>query len=498
MQRLLIDIELREQIKEAAYEYVDHNYRQELVELQWLELINYLLAARHKTLYAPLSAIAPATRVSLVGAYAPPPGFIGVGLQPAPGVQVIADLAQPLPFATGSVDVLQSDWPLEQAPHPGHLIGELYRLCRHGAQVTIQAGYSPPAADQPGDERPYVFNEATPRRWTRVKPPVYSLTPGLGESDLSTGASPLEVASAPEIDLRCLDMEFFYSPAVLSLPEQEKRRLRRQDPAICRRLLYRCVAVKRPISEMELQGWAQAHFIDPPQVVVQRLQDDGEILKDEIVQNHTEIRSLQARLRAKEIEVITRNAEIDQQMPLARLMVQEMDAYRNRKIIRMIERLIDRVDYATHLSPAYQQIRDDSLIFFQPLKGYRLRPSLNLQRVSHHAYPILLPRSGLNRLSFAAVIDLYPRQGTVSVEVIGHGKVLASAVLPASQIRADAPVIFDFPPLANNGGEQVELRLFARDLDVPLRIYEWHHYPYFGLGSPKIKPFCSFDFYSPR
>jgi hypothetical protein len=249
---------------------------------------------------------------------------------------------------------------------------------------------------------------------------------------------------------------------------------------------------------MELQGWAQAHFIDPPQVVLQRLQDDGEILKDEIVQNHAEIRSLQARLRAKEIEVITRNAELDQQMPLARLMVQEMDAYRNRKIIRMIERLIDRVDYATHLSPAYQQIHDDSLIFFQPLKGYRLRPSQNLQRVSHRAYPILLPRSGLNRLSFAAVIDLYPRQGTVSVEVIGHGKVLASAILPASQIRADAPVIFDFPPLANNGGEQVELRLFARDLDVPLRIYEWHHFPYFGLGSPKVKPFCSFDFYSPR
>jgi hypothetical protein len=101
MQRLLTDIELREQIKETAYEYVDRNYRQELVELQWLELIDSLLETRSKTIHAPLSAVERSTRIGLVGELAPPPGFIGIGQQSSPGVQVIADPGRALPFATG-------------------------------------------------------------------------------------------------------------------------------------------------------------------------------------------------------------------------------------------------------------------------------------------------------------------------------------------------------------------------------------------------------------
>jgi glycosyltransferase involved in cell wall biosynthesis len=493
LQRLLIDIELREQIKEAAYEYVDRNYRQELVELQWLEVIDSLLESQHRSNYPPALPADCSVCLSLVGESAPPAGFIGVGTKRAPGVQVIAVPGSCLPFAPDCVDILLSDWPLERESNPELAIGELYRVGRHGAQVSILTGYSPPAGIQQAAQA-YLFAEETPRRWSATEPPVYQTQPGLEE--LVPVGSASDHGTAPEIDLRCLGMDFFYSPAVLSLPEQEKRRLRRQDPSVCRRILYRCVVIKRPVTDADLRHLIRAPFIDPPQVIVQRLQDDGEIMKDEIVQNHTEFRSLQARLKAKETEVITRNGELNLQMPLAKLLVQEIDAYRNRKMIRMIERFIDRVDYSTQLLPAYRQIQDDSLIFFQPLKGYRLRPSPNLQRVPHLAYPIQLQRTGLNRLSFAAVIDLYPRLGTVGVEVIGNGKVLASATLPAHNIRADEPLAFDFHPMVQKAGELLELRIFARDLDVPLRIYEWHHYPYFGLGNPKIKPFCSFEFHS--
>jgi glycosyltransferase involved in cell wall biosynthesis len=498
MQRLLIDTKLREQIKEAAYEYVDRNYRQELVELQWLDTIDALLETQSRNHYAPPPASECSTRVCLVDEFSPPPGFIGIGVQPAPGVQVVADLAASLPFAMDSVDVLLSDRLLDQTEHPDRVIREFYRVCRHGAQLTIQAGYSLPDADREGDGNIYSFNEATPRGWTSFEPPAYQTIPGLGEFDVGERTPQTNVSPVLDIDLRCTSIEFFYSSEVLSIPEQEKRRLRRQDPGVCQRILYRCVVVKRPISPAELQSWARVPFIDPPQLIVQRLQDDNEILKDEIVQNHIELRTQQARLKSKEIELITQNTEFDLQMPLARLMAQEMDAYRNRKIIRVLERLIDRVDYSAHLSAAYLQIRDDSLIFFYPLKNFRLRPSHNLQRVSHLSYPISLPRSGLNRLSFAAVIDLYPRVGTIGVEIIGQDKVLVSASLPVNDIRADAPVSFTFPPLANASGGSIELRVFARDLDVPLRIYEWHYYPFGGLGNPRIKPFCSFDFYSPK
>jgi glycosyltransferase involved in cell wall biosynthesis len=496
MQRLLIDIELREQIKEAAYKYVDSNYRQELVELQWLELIDALLAARHKSAYAPLPASRPSLCVSLNVETTSPPGFISVSPQAAPGVQVIAAPDQPLPFAADCVDALLADQFIERGDNPALAMAEIYRVCRHGAQVSLYARYSISSVLPEGEDRPYSFNEETPRRWTQAEPPVYQIQAGRGRFEARANLAPGSVAPAAGIDLRCLGMEFFDSPAYLSLPEQQKRHMRQQDAALCQRILYHCVAVKRPILEEDWQHWMQIPFVDPPEALISRLRDDAEILKDAVVQNHAEIRDLREKLRSKEIEVITRNSELELQMPLARLLAQEMDAYRNRKIIRLIERLIDRVDYAAHISSAYRQMLDDSLIFFHPLKGYRLRPSQNLQRVPHLTYPIRLPRSGLRRLSIAAVIDLYPRVGMLGVQILGRGKVLGSAVVSARDIRADAPVVFSFYPIANEAGERVELQIYARDLDAPLRIYEWHRYPFWGLGDPQVKPFCSFDFYS--
>lgn len=471
MQRLLLDADLRRRIQEAAYAYVDQHYRQELVEQQWLEVIDSLLDARRRPAYAQAQAAGAALRLSLVSESAPPAGFIGVAGQRASGVQVIADPAGNLPFASASVGVLLSDWPLEQAGASPLAMQEIYRVCQHGAQVTLLAGYSPPQSAQPAGSAD-LFNEETPLRWVPS-----------GQGD----AAPL--ADASGIHLHCLGMEFFYSPAVLNLPEQEKKRLRRQDTSVCRRILYRCLVLKHAVTDAELQQLARKPFIEPPGVTVQRLQDDGEMLKGEIVQKHAEIRILKAQLKAKE-------AELSLQMPRAKLVVQEIDAYRNRKVIRMIERFWDRVDYAAQLPIAYQPILADSRLFFQPLKGYRLRLSQNLQRVSHLAYPVALPRTGLSRVLFAPVMDLYPRQGTLGVQVVESDRVLAEAVLPAQEIQADQPLSFVFPPVANRVDGLLELRLFARDLDVPLYIYEWHHYPYFGLGKQRTKPFCSLNFLS--
>lgn len=466
MQRLLVDVELRRRIQEAAYAYVDHNYRQELVEQQWLEVIDSLLASQHHPAAAQAQAAGAAVRLSLVSEGTSPAGFIGVAGRLAPGVQVIADPAGCLPFASGSVGVLLSDWPLEQAGQSHLAMQEIHRVCQHGAQVTILAGYSPPESAQAAGTA-YPFNEDTPLRWTPS---------GLEASGPS--------GNVPPIHLHCLDMEFFYSPAVLNLPEQEKRRLRRQDASVCRRILYRCLAIKRAVTDAKLEQLAQEPFFEPPGVTIQRLQDDGEMMKGEIIQKYAEIRTLKTQLKAQE-------TELSLQMPRARLLVQELDAYRNRRGVRLIERFLDPVDYAARLPITYQPILKDSLTYFQPLKGYRLRPSQNLQRVAHLAYTVALPRSGLSRLLFAAVMDLYPRQGTVGVQVVESGQVLAEAALPAPEIQADQPLSFVFPAIANRVDGLLELRLFARDLDVPLRIYEWQHYPYFGLGKLCTKPFCS-------
>jgi glycosyltransferase involved in cell wall biosynthesis len=493
LKRLLIDADLREEIKEAAFEYVDRNYRQELVERQWLEVIDTLLGLQKRVNHQPPGPLARPMQLSLVEQANLLAGFIGVGMQPGPGVHLIADPGSCLPFATGSVDALFSDWPLERSKDPELVLHEFYRVARHGAQVSILTGYTSPMGGSEAAQSCY-FNEETPRLWTCAEPPVYQIQPGFQDT-IVTESAPARTA-VPAIDLRCLGMEFFYAPSALSLPDWEKRRLRRQDSSMCQRILYRCAVIKGPATDAELQQWAKASFPDSPQVIAQRWHDANEVLKDGIFGSDAQIRSLQARLEAQEIELNTCQAELNQQMPLAKLLAREIDAYRNRKAIRLIERFVDRVDYSARLPLAYRQIYDDSLIYAQPLKGFWLRPSINLQRVPYLAYPVRLQRSGLDRLLFVAVIDLCPRSGTVGLQILRSGQVLASASLPAPNIRVDEPLAFRFYPLNIEAGELLEMRIFAQELDIPLRVYEWHHYPFFGLGKLQSKPFCSFHFHS--
>jgi SAM-dependent methyltransferase len=377
-----------------------------------------------------------------------------------------------------SVDVLALDGVLDGLVDPTPALAMAYRAVRHGGQLAIYAAYR---------RSPANLDEYSPRRWSSEIAPVY-----LRQDNLSgVEASPRDVL--PGLDLRCWEIEFFYCPTARMLSESDRRQARQSDSSVCDAIMYHCWVVKEP-----LEGEALSPvWIEPATVAVRRETEQLEEIKGGLHQAYANLNEAHHRSNELDLNIQRCKAEIDLLLPLARHMAQEMDAYRSRKIIRLIERLIDRVDYAAHLSPAYRQMLDDSLIFFHPLKGYRLRPSQNLQRVPHLTYPIRLPRSGLRRLSIAAVIDLYPRAGTLGMQILGQGKVLGSATVPTRDIRADAPVVFSFYPIANDADERVELQIYARDLDVPLRIYEWHRYPFWGLGDPQVKPFCSFDFYSP-
>jgi hypothetical protein len=178
----------------------------------------------------------------------------------------------------------------------------------------------------------------------------------------------------------------------------------------------------------------------------------------------------------------------------ARTLARDLDALRQRRIVRILNRLVERYDLQNVLSPGYQRLKDDSAIFLPDLRGYCLQTSVSLQRVGGLRYPLEVPRRGLDGLLLAPVAEVRPAQGSLRIEIQWPtGEVAARATFPAAEIRRDNPVRLKFAPLEARD-RPYRLGVFADDVDVPLYLLEWRKSHFWGLGRTQSRAFCGLLF----
>ena len=560
MSRLVTDHELRNNITASAFKFINENYRQELVEVQWLELIDSLLKNDRRlyqvTAKLPLPHPSKSVNLSLGCREQPPNGFIGIDRNYNSGVKVIADLNHPLPLATDCANLVLADHSLEQLTNPNETMKEIYRLSKHGSQLCINASYSWPDPKDKLLSQKHYFNEETPRLWTDSTSPVYKKwgllsKPVKNEIDTNQSLS--------KIDLRCVRMEYFYYPEYLNLREEQKYRLRRENPQVCDQVLYHFIVVKEPINEDEVDHLnKEMRYFEPTGIVIRRLKDLNESLKQEFEQFRFESRTWRTEIADKNntletikaqlevmkteyehagTEIAAKNAalidknnaleitkaqlevletkyeragaetsqlqsqlsmtsiEFGKQMVIARHTARELDAFRNRKSVMFMERVFERLDDSKDLPPSLERLLDDSLIFSSPLKGYRLRPSLNLQRVMYLNYRVEFKKAGLCGAWIAPVLDLIPSTGVIGIEIVSpRNEIIVQVENSAKEVELGKPIHLTFPPILDTGLGNYEFRIFARGLGIPLRIYEWRKYSLLSLGHTHTKPFLGYDF----
>lgn len=205
-----------------------------------------------------------------------PEGFIGIDRMEMPGVDIVGDLDGVLPLEDNSVDLLYASHSLEHARDIMHTMREVFRVCKHGAQVCIVAPYNDQKLNLANPYHLNVFNEHTPRFWTNS--PVANVDQseywhphatkwGLAESDNSD----------PGIDFRLARMEFFYFPQYLSLSPEARGEARRRYFDVCDQIVFHLLVWKREEpAEDELQGMiASMHFFEPAYITARR-EKDGE------------------------------------------------------------------------------------------------------------------------------------------------------------------------------------------------------------------------------
>ncbi|MCJ8205240.1 methyltransferase domain-containing protein [Pseudomonas sp. RGM2987] len=170
-------------------------------------------------------------------------GFIGIDRFPMPEVDILADIDAVLPLEDDSVDLLFSSHALEHTKDLMFTMREIYRVCKHGAQVCIIAPYYEQKLNVANPYHLTVFNEHTPRFWTdHPETPVDPLDYpdpvqrpwGLSKSDNSN----------PGLDIRLINVEFFYFPEYSHLPLEQKRKFRNERFNVCEQIMYQLIVWK--------------------------------------------------------------------------------------------------------------------------------------------------------------------------------------------------------------------------------------------------------------
>ncbi|MFJ2529373.1 methyltransferase domain-containing protein [Pseudomonas helmanticensis] len=170
-------------------------------------------------------------------------GFFGIDRFPMPEVDMLADIDLGIPLQDDSIDMLFSSHFLEHARDLMFTMREIYRVCKHGAQVCIIAPYNEQKLNIANPYHITIFNEHTPRFWTdHTETPVDEADYadpvkrpwGLSKSDNSN----------PGLDIRLINMEFFYFPEYLPLPLEQKRKFRNERFNVCDQIMYQLIVWK--------------------------------------------------------------------------------------------------------------------------------------------------------------------------------------------------------------------------------------------------------------
>jgi SAM-dependent methyltransferase len=204
------------------------------------------------------------------------PDFIGVDRFPLPGVDIIADINAKLPFENDSVDLVFASHSLEHCADVLQTMQEVYRICKHGAQVCIASPYYGTHLNLANPYHLQCFNEHTPRFWSNreheTKIPAEEWTFPHAEN-WALGCSD---HTDPGIDFRCVRMEFFYFPEYQSVRISRLRSLRKRALDVCDQILYHLIVVKQPFADEMFDKLVEPiELFDPPVLSSRRENNTG-------------------------------------------------------------------------------------------------------------------------------------------------------------------------------------------------------------------------------
>ncbi|MCC7527486.1 MAG: hypothetical protein IT342_03120 [Candidatus Melainabacteria bacterium] len=195
----------------------------------------------------------------------------------------------------------------------------------------------------------------------------------------------------------------------------------------------------------------------------------------------------------KEIGNLQRELELTREK--SKYIARELDLFRQRRAINWSDRFRNTFDAWNLMNKGFQQLKDDTLLFFSGQNSFRLQPSISLLRVPYVSYQVELKRKNFSGLLLAPVAEVPLVNGEICLQIMGEAQnLLVQCALPITVIRDDAPTVFTFPPIAESDRQKLTLKVFVQGVDAPVRVFEMRRYRLSGFGRLETRSFAGFIF----
>ncbi len=476
LERLINEPVLRRSIREAAFQDVQKNYSMAHLEESWLDLLDDVTGVRSKlSLVNDLSLWREKNKtstgdkavvVNLGAIHEPLVGAINLSSEIHPGFNVIYNSSEPLPFRTGSVDLLIERQLIDKASDATRTLQEIKRVCKNNAQVVALEHIS--------------MNE---------------------------------LENMPEIAPNVLRKEFFLGlDNVRSYVNGEDQV---EFPPFTQGMFHILVS-NLPLGKEEIAELKHnLIFFEPPEITNQREQEKNEIIRNKKFQSSrsfpaaTEERAFDSKSLTSELapddgEGLDEAEDLEKQAKMYRALANrlavDLNNLRSRKIVRLVGRFFDRTSLWPNIPTVYRQMADDSFLFNASLNGFLLQASEDLGKSPYIRYQVRLNKTYLTGIRIAPVLDVPLESGELGIKIVASSnhQLLHNASIPASQVVDGRPALFSFSPIAIPEKGSLELQIYAHKVGVPIRILEWHRYLLGGAGPVLRKPFFGYLFAAER
>jgi len=172
------------------------------------------------------------------------------------------------------------------------------------------------------------------------------------------------------------------------------------------------------------------------------------------------------------------------------------------KLVRWVSFVRHPYDLESQISPTFKQLHDDSYLFIPSIKKYMLQTGEYLNGLIFQEYSITFNRPNLNGVLAAPIIEIPATTGIIGLEIVSpQEEIITRVELPLQNVSTQSPIKFSFAPIATTNLGKWGLRIFVRNADTSVNLYEWkrvsffkrwwvHRQPFFGytfLDSPKDK-----------
>ena len=480
-----------------------------------------------------------------------PEGFWGIDRFPLPNVDVVASMDDPLPFKMDSVDLLLASHSLEHAEDLMKTMKEIFRVCKHGAQVCIVAPYFSQGINFANPYHKHAFNEHTPRFWTQSADAYldreeydhpHADTWGLSYSDYSHQG----------IDFWCVRMEFLYFPEYRWISPDAQRDARKKYIDVCDQIIYYLIVIKEEVSEDDMEMMIQnIGEFEPPGVTIRKLREKLELLNSDLEEAktdlHEQIQASQAELEAMaslEVELSTLAEEIaerdvklmefetvldstrkeiirlkennvEKEIKIRKLdgdfqlseseriswitsgkaLARDMEAFRGRRTIQLIDRVFRSKDLRSDISLPFSHFLDDGAIFIPKLNHYKLNLSGSLHLLPYLEYHLDARREGLSQIAVGISVDVPSAEGNLELQILTPGgQMIRKCERQMKTKNVNLPVAFEFKPLGESEVEGAQLRISSVGTDVPIRLFQWERSHMGGLIKGHTRLFCGYRF----